>query len=396
MHILIITSWYKTSTNPVLGSFFEEQARSLLASGHKVSILAVTFKPFSSKERTTYRIENDNGLPTIHLMYKAPLPKLRIINYWFFGRLVLKCSKKFIFKNGLPDLLHAHSVFYAGISAMYLNKRTKIPYVITEHLTNYSLEGAMSMGDIQIARRVFLKSDVNIAVSSTFSQELADKMGIKKPFIVIPNMVAPLFSESPLKRRTIVNGEVIYFTNAFISERKNHEHLIKSFNLVLRELPNARLIIAGDAIEEQDLTYKEKLIELVKSLKLQNKIDFIGPLSREQVLEKLQKAHVFVLASKYETFGVVLIEALACGLPVISTDSKGPRDIITVQNGILCDFTVQSFANAMKKIVENYSLYSPDDIKKDCLFRFSENALVSQLNLVYKRIFEKKCVVLPE
>ena len=105
-----------------------------------------------------------------------------------------------------------------------------------------------------------------------------------------------------------------------------------------------------------------------------------GRASREEVLALMQKSNCFVLPSHYETFGVVLIEAMACGLPVLSTKSGGPESIITSNEyGFLCE------ENELSDMLEQMVVKDFDsvEIRKYVQNSFSENAFITCLHKIY-------------
>lgn len=385
-HILIMPSWYKTESNPVLGSFFEEQARGLIRMGYKVGILHLGFKPFSSKSKLLDESFNDAGLPTIQKEIKAILPKLHNINYIYYGYKANQIYNEYIKVHGIPDIIHAHSVFYGGIAAHYISKKNKIPFVITEHLTNFITGKISNTRDVKIARKIFISAKVPIVVSNEFRNELSRFLKLDQSRIhVIHNMVSPLFFENRKKIKLVQNKPIIFFSNSFITTRKNHPLMLKAFKLFHQKFPNSNFIIGGDATNEQDLNYKYSLIKLSHDLGIHNSVTFLGALSRIEVKKQLDRCHVFLLASSYETFGVVLIEALASGRPIITTDSKGPRDIVNEINGFLVtDFNEIALGKSMIDIIQNYDAYNQEKISDDCKNNFSEINIISKLLKVYE------------
>jgi glycosyltransferase involved in cell wall biosynthesis len=371
----------------MLGTFFEEQARGLMNKGHQVGIFNVEFKPFSYNEPLIQQEFLDNGLVTYQYYYKGVFPKLTRINYWLFCKNAYIKFKEYVDKYGKPNILHAHSVFWGGIVAMYISKKTGIPYVITEHLTNYVSGTIIDKVDISCAKKVFYNSYKNIVVSSTFKNELSKKLDIPSDrFIVIYNMVADLFFYKNLKKKINDSEPIIFFTNSFIHERKNHKLLIESFHVFSKNHENSKLIIGGGAIGSHCQNLKEELVKLCEDLKIDDKVSFLGNISREQVKSNLDNCHVFLLASKYETFGVVLIEALAAGKPVVSTNSKGPEDIVTKANGILVNsWNVDDFSYSMEKIIQDYDMYNQEEISKNCADKFGENNIIEQLVVLYEK-----------
>lgn len=92
-----------------------------------------------------------------------------------------------------------------------------------------------------------------------------------------------------------------------------------------------------------------------------------------------------MLASRFETFGVVYAEALACGLPIIATACGGPEMIVQEKNGFLVPVEdVAALSEALKKMYAQYEAFDSEEIRADCLRRFSEKAVVSRLRTVYE------------
>lgn len=136
-----------------------------------------------------------------------------------------------------------------------------------------------------------------------------------------------------------------------LSPRKNQQLLIKAFSLIAQEFPKESLIIYGNGPE------REKLIELTKSLNIEERVFFMGESS--EIHEKIKNAKVFVLSSNYEGLPNVVMEAMALGLPVISTDCPcgGPRMLIeNEKSGILVDTNdVEAMVEKLRIILKNPS-----------------------------------------
>jgi len=387
-HVLIIPSWYKSKQTPLLGSFFEEQARGLINKGCKVSVLKLGFRSFSYSGEMLNEEYDDNGLVTLLKDVKALVPKFTKLNYYYYGLKSVKIVEDYIAKYGRPDIIHAHSVFYGGIASYYISKKVKIPFVITEHLTNFVAGSIINPFDIYFSEKVFRASQKTILVSTSFKEELSKVLSIKEDnTTVIHNMVSPIFFQNRYEKKLKLDETIIFFSNAFLSERKNHSLQIKSFAIFEKKFPNSKLLIGGGATREIDVIYKNQLIDLSKSLGVYAKIEFLGDLSREDVKSHLNNCHVFLFTSFYETFGVVLIESLAVGRPVISTDSKGPRDIVDSKNGILVrDFEETTYSRAMIEMIEKYTDYHQDEISKNCYLKFGEEHITQKLLDVYETV----------
>ena len=124
MHIVVLPSWYKSDENPYMGSFFEEQARALLNDGHKVSIFFASFYPLSTifKDKPDYNgTYNDNGLLTYTFIIQGIMPRSKKFNNNHIRWRAFRFFNKYVRENGLPDVLHAHSIFDAGIVGEFLS-----------------------------------------------------------------------------------------------------------------------------------------------------------------------------------------------------------------------------------------------------------------------------------
>ena len=126
-----------------------------------------------------------------------------------------------------------------------------------------------------------------------------------------------------------------------------------------------------------------------KSEGVEKKVTFVGALSREEVANWMNKCDAFVLPSRYETFGVVYIEALASGKPVIGTFNGGAEDIVNQDVGILVEIdNVKKLSNAMEYIRKNNKEYKPEELRKYCTEKFSANVIIKKIINVYKEVIK--------
>jgi glycosyltransferase involved in cell wall biosynthesis len=120
-------------------------------------------------------------------------------------------------------------------------------------------------------------------------------------------------------------------------------------------------------------------------------VTFLGTLDRGSVVKEMQSADAFVLSSRHETFGVVLIEALACGLPVIATTCGGPECIVEPDDGLLVPPNdASALAGAMERMMVQRSLYSAVKLRERCLTRFGGKAVTTQIADVYAKVLSSQ------
>lgn len=153
--------------------------------------------------------------------------------------------------------------------------------------------------------------------------------------------------------------EKFYFLNVGrLHYQKNQELLIKSFSHVLAKEPTARLIILGEGEEEKNLK------EVIESLQLANKV-YLLPFQNNP-FPFYKHSDCFVLSSRWEGFGNVIVEALAAGIPVISTNCGGPRDILQNNKyGVLVkNENMECLVDAMLDIMKGNPSFSSDSLKR--------------------------------
>jgi len=379
MHVMFIPSWYHNKRNPVHGSFFKEQALAIQESGVKVTVayneiwpLTLLFKvkekiglSFKIEENLrTYRYKNFNYLPKNPKMFNI------------FNKRLDKLYNEIVKKEGKIDLIHCQSSFWAGISAAYISKKYNIPLVITEHS---SLEKAVYIKESYkpFIKKSYLDADVLIAVGNGLKKEMSEFSG-RNDIRVIHNLIpVENFYISENKNNTFT-----FFSLAFLEGEKGMDVLIKSFSKYFKN-SNTKLLIGGEGSQ------KEFLINLSKELKIDSQIEFLGALSRKEVSDYMSLCDAFVLASKYETFGVVYIEALASGKPVIGAFNGGAEDIINSNNGLIVKINdIDDLGNAMIYIMNNINLYKPEEIRDECIKRFSKSKITNEILEVYNSLLE--------
>lgn len=386
LHILILPSWYPNNAHDIAGSFFREQALALHNAGHRVGVITPMIRSIKDiagifNKQYGLKFENDQGVKTYrrHTVNFTPLlSKLTQNNKLKIGE---KLFEEYVKNNGLPDIFHVHSLVDAGFLALKLSLKYNIPYVVTEHSTAFARK-LLSKGKIKKLEEVVRKSGCNIAVSKEFVGLLNTTFNFKC-WQYVPNIVSDFFLEGSLPIDK--DKDTFDFINVcLLTEKKRVDILIKSFSKVFKGNSKIRLKIGGDG------PVKEDLKELAKTLGVYEQVIFLGRLDREQVKNEISAADAFVLSSEYETFGVVLIEALALGKPIIATKCGGPESIVIPKVGCLVEKnSVKALAESMDELYLKKEDYSAEDIRKYCIANFSEYAVTNKLAGVYQLVLSE-------
>ncbi|MGB4028011.1 MAG: glycosyltransferase family 4 protein [Acetomicrobium sp.] len=349
LHVLVLPSWYPTRDCPVRGVFFRQQAIALHKTGIKVGVIYPNFRslrelkiPALAGNHFQTNVIIDKGIPTYYYHgWNVPRLRLEPLLWKWHSKKMFNLYKA---KYGTPDLIHAHNILWAGVSAMEIAQSENIPYMITEHASNYVQDIVYSWQKPYI-RKAINNAAVVLAVSKTLAGKLMTYSD-RKRIEVIPNMVDTGFFVFPPVPRKV--SPFCFLTVARLNPKKGLDLLIKAFARAFSQENDVFLEIGGDGEQRAELE------SLVKNLRLNERVSFLGELSLEQVREAMWHANAFVLPSYVETFGVVLIEAMATGLPVIATACGGPEEIIKPDTGLLVEpGNVVEMSKALKNVYEH-------------------------------------------
>ena len=136
---------------------------------------------------------------------------------------------------------------------------------------------------------------------------------------------------------------------------------------------------------------RKKLEEQARSVGIHDRVIFTGRISRDRMVEEMQKANCFVLASRYEAFGIVLIEAMATGLPVVATRSGGPGYIVDGSSGYLVEpDNVEELAKAMLKMMSGYDQFHQEKIRERTLQKYGSKIISKRYMEIFKEILRKR------
>ena len=196
---------------------------------------------------------------------------------------------------------------------------------------------------------------------------------------VIPNLADRRFFENGCHAPP-QNGRFRFISVCLLDHKKGMDVLLAAFAEVRKKHSEAMLTICGDGEEMENLRAQ------AKALALDGAVEFAGSCSREECARRLKDSQAFVLPSRYETFGIVFVEAMGCGLPIIMTKTGAWKTLVRPETGLAVETEDPAgLAYAMGTMIERYDDYDPEAIRRFCRNNFSENAVCEQLTAEYKR-----------
>jgi glycosyltransferase involved in cell wall biosynthesis len=318
--------------------FTHEVARRLVDKGHEVTI--VTSRPEglpAEEEIAGYRVLRAGGRYTVYLKArKIYMEALR-------GKVDLVVDEV----NTLPFF----TVKYAREPVVALIHQLAREYWLLE------LKPPISwIGYILEPKYLSLYRNIpTITVSESTERDL-EKLGFKRIYVVPEGLNVKPLGKTPEK-----NGDPAVIFLGRLKKTKRPDHAIKAFKLVAEKIPDAKLWIVGDG------PLKSKLHKLVKRLKLEEKVTIYGRVDEERKIELLREAQALIFPAVREGWGLVVLEANACGTPAVGYDVPGLRDSIRHgETGMLVK------PGDLEALAEVLTSLLKDDVLRE---RMSRNAL---------------------
>lgn len=369
MKLLIVPSWYATEDKPDSGVFFREQAKALRKRGHSVVIVYPDLRfRLGELKRGLYKADT---APDTYIFRKRSLTpffdrgRIPQKNY-MLEKLYEVIEKEY----GRPDLVHLHSCLGAP-ETVRLCQRHGLPLVYTEHYSGV-LGGAKGL--LQEKLKTALRgSNASIAVSTALRRAMQSCED--RAIDVVPNLVD---TERFAPSLPPENGRFVFGAMGNLIPLKGYDTLIRAFSAVYRNMPGSVLKIAGAGPEAG------RLFALALELGVAESVVLPGAVPNRLAQEFYGGCSCFVCSSHRETFGAVLIEALSCGIPVISTRCGGPEDIVRPLNGLLCEDNPEALADALLAMYSAAERYDRSVVREDCAARFGSDTLCGSLEKIYE------------
>lgn len=400
MRIGLFTDTYPPFINGVSTSVLMLK-QGLEKLGHEVYVVTVNDESFSYKE--------EDGV------LKIPSFPIGLMNFRQSGIYPLKALK--IIKKWKLDIIHSHTEFSIGTFARLISKQLNIPLVHTYHTMYeeyiyYITKGYFDSASKKLVEYLTLflcdKTIDELIVPTEKAKELfKDKYKVKRDVYVIPSGIdTTRFYKENIDKNEIINlkkdlglkkTDFIVLYVGRIAKEKSIDFLINNFNSVLKQIPKAKMIIVGDGPDIKDL------IDLAKKEGLENKIIFAGKAPWTDVPKYYSLCDVFVTASKTETQGLTVMEAMGASKPVVAIRDESFELMITDKKDGLFFDDEKSYVDMIYEVYKNKKLrdeisfnarltadkYSPYNYAKNVL-KVYEKVISKDTNVVKKAVHNVK------
>ncbi len=382
MNIVMITNTYKPHIGGVARSvaFFSEEYRKM---GHKVLIITSEFKTTPKNETGVIRIPSIQNFNGSDFSVVLPIHSSLISELDIFS----------------PDIIHSHHPFLLGDTAVRLSSHYHIPLIFTHHTmyeqyTHYVPADSDQLKEfvIELATGYANMCDLVIAPSNSVANKLR-KRGVKTPIKNIPTGVylkkfANADGNSLRSKLTIPPDAKVIGYLGRLAKEKNLEFLSNAVASYINSRADYHFLVIGDGHS------KTVIKNIFRSYNLENRLHFTGCLSGQDLIDGYHAMDVFAFASKSETQGMVLIEALAAGLPIVALDASGVREVVNdkINGRLVANEDIVEFTDALNWV---FTL-TRDNRKillasvKQTAAQFSMRSCANQTLIAYEKLLNQK------
>jgi glycosyltransferase involved in cell wall biosynthesis len=372
MRIVMFTNTYLPHVGGVAQSVWRF-VKGLRERGHDVLVVAPTYEE-ECEDNDVYRVramQNFNGSDFSVVMPASFKLRHRLDEF-------------------KPELVHTHHPFLLGDLALRVAAERQLPLVLTHHTmyeyyTHYVPVDLPRMADfvVKLSTHFAQSCDRVIAPSSSVADILADR-SVTTPISVVPTGVdtANFGQGDPAQLRELLrlpeDARVIGHVGRLAAE-KNLTFLALAVAEVLRDMPEAYFVVVGNG------PHQARMRHTIRRKQVGRQLRFLGRRTGDELINAYNLFDAFAFSSYTETQGMVLVEALACGCPVVVLDAPGARDVVDDgANGRLVDETdVGAFAAALKE-----TLTQPDDAREQMRRRATESATAFDTEACIDRLVE--------
>jgi glycosyltransferase involved in cell wall biosynthesis len=381
--ILWLASWYPNELSPIDGDFIQRHAKA-------VSLIQPVYLIFVKKDETgrvTKSLKEcyeKNGNLEETIVYYKPIKTGiifldKMISNAAYKKHYKRAILKHIINDGKPDVIHLHVAMKAGLIALWVKKKLGIPYILSEHWTGYLPGAKPNIEDANpFLKKWFSNIFANASLITTVSKCLGDAIQkrFNVDFQVVPNVVNTELFRPIEKPKNSAPAFIHISTNTY---QKNTDQILAAFGGVKK--------MGYDFTIEFYVPDPSKLEPVVEKYQLNSETTLHGEVGQDVLARALAQADALVLYSRYETFGCVVIEANACGLPAILSDLPVFREYCVENKNVV--FANPDDVPALSEIIISFinkrNSFDKSEIAQFAKNNFSYEVVAKQFEELYKR-----------
>jgi glycosyltransferase involved in cell wall biosynthesis len=386
--VLVLSRSYPNRVQPVLGIWVRQLvADSRAYAEPKVVSPAPWCPPFPGLPpdvavyRDIERSSTDDGVEVLHPRFLvAPGARLAALEAGAYLARVLplaaRLRRRFAF-----DLVHAHFTYPDGVAAAALGRRYGVPVLITEQAP-----WGPWLDTSPLVRRQAVwaarQATFQIAISTEVKASIERLTGQLPHLRVVPDAVDG--SVFTLRRNGTGNARNRVLFVGAIRHVKGFDVLLRAIRILTDRNVDVELLAIGEGHFRAYREYQDGMAKLSADLGLSDRVHFAGRKPLSDLVAAMQESAVLVLPSRHESLGMVLVEALACGTPVVATRCGGPEDIVDSDVGMLVPpDDPAALADGIARVLGSLDRYDPAALRERALARFGSDVVSGRLSALY-------------
>lgn len=388
--VLWLCSWYPDKIQPYNGDFIKRHAEAVSAfcDLHIIHVVRDREGAVTHSVKTEEAI-NGNFSETIiyyHVRGAGITLLEKFLSHQQHEKLYRRAVKNYILHKDVPDFVHVHMGMKAGTTALWIKDKYNIPYIVSEHWSGFLVNASEQFSATPKRFRnrwmaVIRNATAVSAVSETLAKGLQRNFSGLQP-IVIPNVVnTNIFF--PRGESVAVNTAPQFIHVSGMQQLKNPKLILLAFKKLLESFPAARLNMIGmkDAA----------LISFTKENDMGHAVSFYDEMPQPELAGFVRQSAALILVSSYETFGCVIIEANACGVPVIVSDIPVFHETVTenVNGYFVSPGDRNGLTEAMVKIIGAKENFPPAKLASSVAEKYSYPVVGKMIADWYQQIFSK-------
>ena len=383
IRVLFLPKWYPNRYDPMPGLFIRRQAEAITPFCDVAVIYVHPDPDCPNNFEAEFSEENEVRVLRVYYKVKGQPATMagKALNFWKFYRANLKAI--YSIRQFEPDLVHAHILTRMALIGMKVSRSRHIPLVISEHWSRYYPENNTYRGFFRKLLTSFIvkKAGAVIAVSEKLREAMQQCNLKNEEFKVVPNVVdteifrvGPPFGEHPVK--TMVH------ISCFEDKSKNISGFLRSIKELAGQRSDFRCLMVGEGPDWEEMKDYAGFMGIRDSV-----VFFTGLKADNELAGILAAADFSVVSSRYETFGTVLIESLACGIPVVTTNVGIAPEVINTGNGILVppgDETVMT--EALGQMIGRCGSFDREAIRAGVAVKYTRENVGREIVDLYRKV----------
>ncbi len=371
MRVLFVPQLYPSPySHGVAGTFVREHARAA-ARFVEVVVLNPVYAGRGNPLQWRLDARDDEGIRTFDLVRRASI--LPWTTRLFRKRTLTQAIERVVRETGSFDVIHSEDLQAENV--LDFCKASSTPFVVSQHWTGF-IRNDISPPQLRRLRAAFAQA--SFVLPAHFQSEgVYEQFQMTPKVRWLPNAYDPaIFHDNaqPLKRR-----ELSLLHVSGLTQQKRVPDILHAFARVQRNNPGAYLHLIGDGSNRREVE------ELAATLLPPDSYTFHRHLPKSEVAQRMRSVRGLVFPSEYETFGCVLMEAQACGLPVLTTLVGGIPAVVDEADALMVPVgDIEAIAHSMERLLHVDHDINPAKLADDMRARFSHEVIGRQLEEIYR------------